>query len=232
MRSSFVLRGGELRCWRSCLTFLPSVVGSLLLHQLSLLEVDCTVEFHYCQVRHMMEVLGLLVPVCPLCTISVCRWFATSCSFGSPVYCCIQCSKLGYFGSHCKLSGICRGWFQSSCWTISIDTSGKQLGKCARSGMTLPPACQCWPCTWESQVWLGLISAGIWTVAKASVVESIQTSDISIISGSASLLLCLVVSHSLWGVPVEQLRQHQLHHNGGLHQFQLHWPSSVFPPLL
>ena len=27
MRSSFVLRGGELGCWKSCLTILPSVVG-------------------------------------------------------------------------------------------------------------------------------------------------------------------------------------------------------------
>ena len=46
--------------------------------------------------------------------------------------------------------------------------------------------------------WLGPISVGIWTVTKASVVESIQTSDISTVSGSA-LLLCPSVSHSVWG---------------------------------
>ena len=46
----------------------------------------------------------------------------------------------------------------------------------------------------------GQISAGIWAVVKALVVESIWTSDITTVSGSASLLLCLAVRHSLWSV--------------------------------
>ena len=68
----------------------------------------------------------------------------------------------------------------------------------AHSGMTLPPTPVS---TLHLRVtsWLGPISAGIWMVAKASVVESIWTSDISTVSGSAPLLLCLVVSHSVWG---------------------------------
>ena len=63
--------------------------------------------------------------------------------------------------------------------------------------MTLPPAPVS---TLHLRVasWLGPISAGIWTVTKASVVESIWTSDISTVSGSAPFL-CPSVSHSVWG---------------------------------
>ena len=52
------------------------------------------------------------------------------------------------------------------------------------SGMTLPPAPVS---TLHLRVasLFGPISAGIWTVAKASVVESIRTLDISIVSRSA-----------------------------------------------
>ena len=81
-----------------------------------------------CQVWHMMGVLGLLVLVCLLCTTMVHRQFATSFSFGSPVYCCIQCSELGYFGSIVSCQACC-GWLQSSWWIIGIDMSGEQLGK-------------------------------------------------------------------------------------------------------
>ena len=66
----------------------------------------------------------------------------------------------------------------------------------ACSGMTLPAAPVS---TLHLRVasLFGPISAGIWTVAKASVVESIRTSDNSIVLGSALLLICLVVSRSL-----------------------------------
>ena len=50
-------------------------------------------------------------------------------SFGSPAYCCIQCSELGYLGSIVSCQA-CHGWLQSSWWTISVDMSGEQLGKC------------------------------------------------------------------------------------------------------
>ena len=59
----------------------------------------------------------------------VCRQFATFCPLWGPVYCCIQCSKLGYLGSFVSCQ-VCCGWLQSSWWNISVDTSGEQLGKC------------------------------------------------------------------------------------------------------
>ena len=65
------------------------------------------------------------------------------------------------------------------------------------SGMTLPPAPVS---TLHLRVTslFGPISTGIWTVAKASVVESIWSLVNSIVSGSALLIICLAVSHSLW----------------------------------
>ena len=148
-----------------------------------------------CQVWHMMGVLGLLVPVCLLCTIRSLDGLQHI-SFGSPIYCCIQCSKLGYFGFvvNCQ---VCHGWlvllvnhqqYMSGCLGNSLVN--------VHSDMTPPAPVS----TLHLRVanWLGPISAGTWTVAKASAVESIQTSDISTVSGSASLL-CLVVNHSLWG---------------------------------
>ena len=79
----------------------------------------------------------------------VCRWFAISCPFGSPVYCCIQCSKLGYLRSTVSYQ-TCHHWLQSSWWTISIDTSGEQLGKCMQCHDI--STCTSVNLAWESQV--------------------------------------------------------------------------------
>ena len=157
----------------------------------------------------------------------VCRWFATFCPLRSPVYCCIQCSELGYLGSIVSCQACC-GWLQSSWWSLQhwyIWGTAWWMRAVAWCYHPAPVS------TLHLRVasWLDPISAGIWMVAKASVVESIWTLDISIVSGSAPLLLCpsqLVILCEV--MSAEQLRQHQPHHNGGLHQFQLHWPSSVF----
>ena len=63
----------------------------------------------------------------------------------------------------------------------------------ACSGMTLPPALVL-SLHFSVACWLGPISAGIQTVAKADVIASICMSDIHLCSGSP---LCLA-SHSNW----------------------------------
>ena len=95
----------------------------------------------------------------------------TSCPLGAQSICCTQCSKLGYFGSTVSCQAW-HGWLQSSWWPSVLIHLGNSLAN-VHSGMTLPPA----PVSTlllRVTNWLGTISAGIWTVAKASFVGSIS----------------------------------------------------------
>ena len=148
-----------------------------------------------CQVWHMMGVLGLLVPVCLLCNIwsvdslqHLFLWESSLLLY--PVF------WTEVFWIRCKLSGML--------WMTSVLLVNHQCWYIWGTAWWMRTVAwhyhlhQCQPCTWGVASLFSPISAGIWTVAKASVVESIWTSDNSIVLGSVLLLICLAVSHSLW----------------------------------
>ena len=220
MRSSFVLRGGELRCWRSCLAFLPSVVGFF-----------CCINFIFWRLTAQLSYTmpSLAHDGSPYITGSSVstmyhlfyRWFATFFPLESslllyPVF------QPGVFWIHCKLSGMS--------WMISVLLVNHQhwylwgtaWRMCTVAWHYHPHQCQ--PCTWESQVYLvqsQLASRQSQRLQLLSLSEH-QITQLSQDQHCSSYVWQLVVPCEM--VSAEQLRQHQLHHNGGLHQFQLHWP--------
>ena len=133
----------------------------------------------------MMGVLRLLVLVYQLCTIRcVVDWWCFSLLVSNQLLCPTFHTVLWWI--HCRLSG--KSWFGlSPVGVLSVVThlGTSLLNAC--SGMTLPPA----PVSTlhlSVACWLGPISAGIFTVAYASVIASLHMSDIWISSGSVSPL--------------------------------------------
>ena len=172
-----------------------------------------------------MGVQELLVLVCLLCTIMsvdglqlFVLWESSLLLY--PVF------QTGESWIHCKLSGM--SWMTSvllvnhRCWYIwGTAWQIHAVAWCYHLH-------QCQPCTWELQV--------VWVQSQLASGQSQRLLLLSLSKHWISQLFQdqLHSSYAQWLVipcevmSAEQLWQHQPHHNGGLHQFQLHWPSSVF----
>ena len=122
----FCIEGWWVGVLKILIDYLAFCGGLLLLHQLSLLEVDCTVAQY--QVWHIMGVLGLLVLVCLLCTNVSIDGLQHVFLWESSLLLC-PVFQTGVFWICCKLSGM--SWMTSILlvnhqhWYI-----WEQLGKC------------------------------------------------------------------------------------------------------
>ena len=172
-----------------------------------------------------MGVLRLLVLVCLLCTIVSIDSLQYVFLWESSLLLC-PVFQTGVFWIRCKLLGMSwmtsvllvnhRHWYVwGTAWWMHAVAWNYHLH-------------QCRPCTWESQVCLVQSqpasgqSQRLWLLSPSEHWLTQLSQD----QHCSSYIWWLVVPCEI--VSAEQLRQHQLHRNGGLHQFQLHWPSSVF----
>ena len=172
----------SLGCWRSWLTILASVVGFFCCTNFLFWRLTAQFELHNAKFWHMMGVLGLLVPVCLLCTIMsvdglqhIFLWESSLLLY--PVF------QTGVFWIHCKLSGM--SWMTSvllvnhqhwyvwgTAWQMHAVTWHYHLR-------------QCWPCTWESKVCLVQSQLASGQLQRLWLLNLSKTSDNSIVLGSA-----------------------------------------------
>ena len=189
------VEGGELRCWRSCFTFLPSVEGFFCCTNFLFWRLTAQLSSTMPSLAHdgSPRIAG---PSVSAMYLQVCRWFATYFPLGVQSIVVSRCSKRGYFGSIVSCQ-VHHGWLQFSWWTIRIDMSGQQLGKCSQwhditTHTSVNLALESHKLIWSN------LSRHLDRLQRLQLLSLSEPSDISIVLGSASLLLCLVVSHSLW----------------------------------